>query len=876
MTGYPLRNHQQHPIPNLNASHHSFSHHSVAMADMTRTTSAVEGFSVYQPALGSPLQFLPAVGTKELEQLIGAYLPGPGSAQEKRATISMDFFEHSRQTGENFKYYAVITPAATPESAYNVSPVMSDLSFYSSPSQASTPAVAPAAKKPRTTSQKPTKATTSTTDFSHLPGMKILTADGQDVTNSVSRGCKSKEQRDHAHLMRILKACDACKKKKVKCDPSHKKRSASQVESKSEASKPAKKSRKTTASPPKEHSAVFTPATETSFQTDSLGLGSVDFSASMDETWDQFLTFDDEPVNASIPQDFYGAVPQDFDFFFGMDNSFSPSNSGSSVSSAQPLTPVSSGLLPQANDFTFSEDNALVFLQSADNSQEPNLPYLNPAGQLGSNYVDFNLFSPASSFIDEEPQPLKSAPASQAQSPAGLNEQLPSSTGLARDQQSRFDRPQSQSRSVLSPSGPEQRVPGGGQAAAHANELIGSLPYHADNAGHNTARSVSAVTRPQGLQTMHSHMTLCGQRVAVQSLSEDSGLSRQSSTSVASASVLSQGVSPRVITQDATPVRAGNTHVSSETASPQNKERLSYVATVRNFHYPFPLMNIMLTPEKENRYLDPGRRRRPDIPDLPDLPDVSTAGAAQSPLASSTAVVASRSGSTGSLSPQSYGVSSPASSTSQGGLPSDLSLLGQAPQGLRSSAKRNAGVGLSQVSRVNVEGPCLSDAGSALVCQQRGLGSVNVNAELPLQGLVLSQGLLQHPAPAPKPARLSPSEDSAPLSSPARQLLVAGGNSSEALPSQLAASGLVSILLSLLMVVVVVTTLHQQRTQKQAQAQNILAGLPSIPAVFLALLSKAAPVSTVSPQKRSGGVLGRVRSFLSPVARAVPLLSSCC
>lgn len=875
MTGYPPKTTNNIPNPNLNPFHQSFSHHSVAMADMSRTTSAVEGFSVYQPALGSPLQFLPAVGTKELEQLIGAYLPGPGSAQEKRATISMDFFEHSRQTGENFKYYAVVAAAATPESTYNVSPVMSDLSFYSSPSQASTPAVGPAAKKPRTTSQKPTKATASTTDFSHLPGMKILTADGQDVTNSVSRGCKSKEQRDHAHLMRILKACDACKKKKVKCDPSHKKRSASQVESKSEASKPAKKSRKTTASPPKEHSPVFTPAPETSFQTDSLGLGSVDFSASMDESWDQFLTFNDEPVNASIPQDFYGAVPQDFDFFFGMDNSFSPSTSGSSVSSAQPLTPVSSGLLPQANDFTFSEDNALVFLQSADNSQEPNLPYLNPAGQLGSNYVDFNLFSPASSFIDEEPQPLKSAPASQAQSPAGLNEQLPSTTGLARDQQSRFDRPQSQSRSVLSPSGPEQRVPGGAQAAAHASELIGSLPYHADDAGHNTARSVSAVTRLQGLQTIHSHMTLGGQRVSAQSLSEDSGLSRQSSTSVASASVLSQGVSPRVITQDATPVRAGNTRVSSETASPQNKERQSYAATVRNLHHTFPFVIIMLTPEKENRYLDPGRRR-PDIPDLPDLPDVSASGAAQSPLASSTAVVASRSGSTGSLSPQSHGVSSPASSTSQGGLPSDLSLLGHAPQGLRSSAKRNAGVGLSQVSRVNVEGPCLSDAGSALVCQQRGLGSVNVNAELPLQGLVLSQGLLQHPASAPKPARLSPSEDSAPLSSPARQLLVAGGYSTEALPSQLAASGLVSILLSLLMVVVVVTTLHQQRTQKQAQAQNILAGLPSIPAVFLALLSTAAPVSTASPQKRSGGVLGRVRSFLSPVARVVPLLSSCC
>lgn len=859
MTGHPTETTNNVPHQNLLPFYESFSQHPVAMADLSRTSSAVEGFSVYQPALGSPLQFLPAVGTKELEQLIGAYLPGPASAQEKRATISMDFFEHSRQTGENFKYYAVVTPAATPESAYNVSPVMSDLSFYSSPSQASTPAVGPAAKKPRTASQKPTKATTSTTDFSHLPGMKILTADGQDVTNSVSRGCKSKEQRDHAHLMRILKACDACKKKKVKCDPSHKKRPASQVESKSEAAKPAKKSRKATASSPKEHSTAFTPAPETSLQMDSLGLSSVDFSASMDEPWDQFLTFNDEPVNAPIPQDFYSAVPQDFDFFFGMDNSFSPSMSGSSVSSAQPLTPVSSGLLPQANDFSFNEDSALVFLHSADNSQEPSLPYLNPASQLGSNYVDFNLFSPATSFIDEEPQSLKSAPASQVQSPAGLNEQLPSTTGLARDQQSRFDRHQSLSRSALSPSGPEQRVPGGGQAAGHTSELSGSVPYHADDAGHNTTNSVRAMTRLQGLQTTHSHMALGGQQALVESLTEDSGLSRQSSPTVAPATVLSQGVCLRVTGQDATPIRAGGAHVSSPTASP----------TVRNPRSSFTFVTILLTSEKENRYLDPGRRR-------PDIPDRST-DVAQSPLASSTSVVASRSGSTGSLGPQSRSISDPASSTSRGGLPPGLSLLGDAPQGLRSSARGNTAAGLSQVSRISVEGACLSDPGAALVCQQRGLGTANVNAELPVQGSILSQGLPQHPATAPKPARRSPSEDSAPLSSPARQLLVAGGSSSGALPSQLAASGLVSILLSLLMVVVVVTTLHQQRrTQKQEQAQNILAGLPSIPAVFLALMSTAAPVSTVSPRKRSGGVLGRALSFLSPVARVVPLLGSCC
>jgi hypothetical protein len=829
----------------------SSSRHPIATADMSRTASAVRGFSVYQPALGSPLQFLPAVGTKELEQLIGAYLPGPGSAQEKRATISMDFFEHSRQTGENFKYYAVVTPATTPESAYNVSPVMSDLSFYSSPSQASTPtlSVAPhaAPRKSRIASQKP-KTTTSTTDFSHLPGMKILTADGQDVTNSVSRGCKSKEQRDHAHLMRILKACDACKKKKVKCDPSHKKRPASQVDVESDPAKPAKKPKKATTSSPKEHSTAFTPAAETCFQMDSLGLGNVDFSASMDEPWDQFLTFNDEPVNAPIPQDYYDAVPQDFDFFFGMDNSFSPSFSSSSVSSTQPLTPVSSGILPQASDFTFNEDNALVFLQSSDNSQEPHLPYLNPTGQFGSNYVDFNLFSPASSFIDEEPQSLKSAPVSQVQSPAGLNEQGPSSTGLTGDQQSRFERPQSQSRSVLSPSVHQQLVPGSGSNARNVSELTDSLPCDADNARHNAARFTNAVT-------VHSHTALSRQRVPIESFSEDPGLSRQSSPFGASASVLSQGVSLPSVSLDATPVRAGIAHATSQTVRP----------TVWHLCSPVSFTIILLTSEKENRYVDPGRRRA----DLPDLTDT-----AHSQSVSPTAVVTSRSDSMGGSSPKSYGISSPASSTSQDGLPSGLSLLDHAPQVPRSSVKGNSAVGLSQVSRSSVDRPCLSDTGSALVCQQRGLGSVHVNAELPSQGLVLSQGLAQNSVTAPTPARLPPSRDSAPLSSPARQLMVAGGSSSEVLSSQLAASGFVSMLLSLLMVMVVVTTLHQQKTQKQAQAQDILVGLSSTAAALLAFMTTAAPVSTASQRKRSGGILARVRSFLSPFASVMPMVSS--
>lgn len=48
-----------------------------------------------------------------------------------------------------------------------------------------------------------------------------MTKDGIDVTTTAGRGIKTKEQREHAHLMRIMKACDACKRKKIRCDPSH-------------------------------------------------------------------------------------------------------------------------------------------------------------------------------------------------------------------------------------------------------------------------------------------------------------------------------------------------------------------------------------------------------------------------------------------------------------------------------------------------------------------------------------------------------------------------------------------------------------------------------------------------------------------------------
>ncbi|ROV94859.1 hypothetical protein VSDG_07111 [Cytospora chrysosperma] len=650
----------------------------------TTSTSPFQGFSVYQPALGAPLQFLPAVGTKELEQLVDAYLPGPASAPEKRASISMDFFDHYGQTGENFKYYAVYTPVATPESAqssYSVSPVTSDLGSYSSPSQASTPAAGGAVKKARVAARKPV-AKQEKSDFSNLPGMKILTKDGTDVTNSVSRGCKSKEQRDHAHLMRILKACDACKKKKIRCDPSHKKRAASQMdsESKSEAAKSVKKTKKTTSMPLTERTVSKPPPAETHFQMDDIGL-SMDFPTPVDESWEQFLTFNDEPAAATIPQDFYGAIPQEFDFFFGAENNnnFSPSASGSSVSPIQPVTPVSSGMVPQVDDFAvFGHDRPLAFLQSEDNSLEPGLPYLNPAGQHGSNYVDFNLFSPSSSFVDEEPKLLKSggkrsAAASPTQS-AGSSNASVSSTGLVSDQDWLFD----QSHFTLSPSQSEWLVPDGEVSARQLATVdgergvyAGSQPYHANDAGQGTIRSMHAVTRSHCPEPMRKNSPVAAVAQKGESLPGVTGLGG-SSAATSSAPLVAQTVIPHVSRQNIIPEGTANAH--------------------------------------ELQALD-SRPRRP----------IRSTTHASLPL-SAAMTHAATSPSSGSLSQMSLPLVSPA-----GGLQGLSNLLEVSSQ--------------SRPSQAVVAGNGLDLAAQSLPSSA---GSNNVNAALPVHGLgVLSQGLLR-------------------------------------------------------------------------------------------------------------------------------------
>ncbi|KAI1870778.1 uncharacterized protein JN550_004924 [Neoarthrinium moseri] len=389
------------------------------MAFMSRnsSTQSLMGFSVHQPAIGAPLQFFPAMGSKQLDDMIDAYVPGSASILDKRTAVSMEFFGHTIQTGELFKFFLVYpamgSSTASPASSgivdsgygssFNTSPVMSESQW----TQASNSSFS--ASNQKVVTQRTAASSSKAGDFSHIPGMKIMTKDGRDVTNSASRGCKTKEQRDHAHLMRIIKACDACKKKKTRCDPSHKKRTSSA--SSSPEPKSAKKVKKTASSQSTRRMAAsqatthiapaFEPSVSESFSFDD----SFDVAAApaVDE-WDQFITYDEEVSNA---------VPNDYDFFFDPAGYFSPTTSDSnsvSVSPSQVLTPAQSQPITPTSGLELGNavhyaDNALAGLGD---DQQPILPYLHPGGaEVGNNYVDFALYSPGSTCLDEDPAFLK-------------------------------------------------------------------------------------------------------------------------------------------------------------------------------------------------------------------------------------------------------------------------------------------------------------------------------------------------------------------------------------------------------------------------------------------------------------------------------------
>lgn len=156
-------------------------------------SQSVRHFVVSQPFLGSALHFSPM--GKELDELIDDYVPGTQTLQQKKGQVSLQFLnavDHNTQFPARIRY--AVPPKATLASASNpaTSVKRSRDNFDSSN--------APTAKR--------------------LPGFSIMTKDGQDITEYASRGPKTKEQRDHAALMRRLKACPACKKSKQRvCRP---------------------------------------------------------------------------------------------------------------------------------------------------------------------------------------------------------------------------------------------------------------------------------------------------------------------------------------------------------------------------------------------------------------------------------------------------------------------------------------------------------------------------------------------------------------------------------------------------------------------------------------------------------------------------------
>ncbi|KAI0886065.1 uncharacterized protein GGS22DRAFT_159767 [Annulohypoxylon maeteangense] len=368
------------------------------MSNTSRNNSSTSlmGFSVHQPSIGSPLQFFPAMGSKQLDEMIDAYVLGDAPITDKRAAVSMEFFEHSMATGELFKFFMVYpslgsateSPSGSMlDSGYGssfTSPVMSESQW----AQSSSAPLPSSESMPGKTS---TKRMALSNDFSHLPGMKIITKDGKDVTNMTSRGCKTKEQRDHAHLMRIIKACDSCRRKKVRCDPSHKRSTGSST------AKISKKTKKTAAvatpssAPPPQQtleplgSFLHTPSFDISDEAPSLSFDSAVSEVLVDlpMDWNQFIQFDEEPTEP---------IPTDYDFFHDPQGFLSPT-SYASVSPSQQITSAQThGVDSMVSDTLGGE------------ARLPLPPYLIPGGEASNNYADFNLYSPGSSTsLEDDP-----------------------------------------------------------------------------------------------------------------------------------------------------------------------------------------------------------------------------------------------------------------------------------------------------------------------------------------------------------------------------------------------------------------------------------------------------------------------------------------
>ncbi|KAH7308530.1 hypothetical protein B0I35DRAFT_97860 [Stachybotrys elegans] len=375
-------------------------------ASQVNNSALPQGFTVYQAAPGAQLQFIPAIGTQELDDMIHAYIPGPASIQEKRATVSIEFLKYTQTTGETFNFYPVLTAVESPAMTDSVS------SSYASPmtpswdfSRLSTaPSVASSrASAHSRQSRKPSSSASSRHpgDVSNLPGMKIMTRDGRDITDSASRGSKTKEQRDHAHLMRIIKACDSCRRKKTKCDPSHRRRGVSQTQAPAAAkvAKRTKTAQPQSAPPPPSlagHDVGF-PVLPQSELDWSLFPPMDDFAMPdmSPEAWDELLAqpqFTDPNTDFLLDQ-FLADGPLDFQ----SPQIYTPSTSFS----CPPLSAATPSSLA-ASSFASTSASASGATSPDGLQTSPALPYLQRGEGGSTDYTDFNLYSPRSSFSEDD------------------------------------------------------------------------------------------------------------------------------------------------------------------------------------------------------------------------------------------------------------------------------------------------------------------------------------------------------------------------------------------------------------------------------------------------------------------------------------------
>ncbi|KAG5984685.1 hypothetical protein E4U54_006114, partial [Claviceps lovelessii] len=383
------------------------------MAPTARSTpsSRLYGFAVSQPALEAPLQFSPPCGSRQLNDMINALIPGPSPISHKRRDVALDFFKYAHETGQSFRYYPVRCVSSAGVSPVPASPSRDSITSSSNASPP-TPSCdwraifvpSKASSLPRNSSQRRRglKARGQRSgysgsrnyDLSHYPGLRIYNKEGVDVTNTASRGSRTQEQRDHARLIRERGgACGTCKRKKIKCDRDHK-RGFDEIEPPS-TSKPNKKARTMPPNAPPPRSLLITgvntdvPVPPTSSLQSGPGFPSNDV---------EFLNPADLALN-SLDQVLQFPDTQELDALLDLNDSNDHSSMQLSASSSVASPQKSTTPLSQQD---CGADPACASLDSIPQASVFRLPFMDDEFASLIDYIDFPLYSPSSDFSEDE------------------------------------------------------------------------------------------------------------------------------------------------------------------------------------------------------------------------------------------------------------------------------------------------------------------------------------------------------------------------------------------------------------------------------------------------------------------------------------------